>query len=433
MKLSVLVLFLFLPFSFCLAQTSTIVSVNEKVNFVRPEDFGANAFDDKDDSPAINQAVAYAMRTEGITAINFGGGKYIIGSDINANYKGKGNLVRKGILFNGSNSTIFLKGGRFNILTDIVSQQDTKFSFKNFYFYTDNVSRPDGIYVEGACFVDISDCIFERCAVGIWIKSSGMNNINNCKFWGCMTGVRTYRVRDTYIDKCHAYACDYGFYFEGVNDSGSDGNITLSNSVANACNQSNITFNKVYAPVITGVTAEQCKNNLKVISTQFGTLANSFFGPAPNSDYGMEFVQNGMSNDFWTISNINTQDRIKFDGLRSSTITGLSGKLVRNTRQNHAFLFSNSAFLTLSGVNVREIDTQYSILFETSTEYITVGQFHLDKPVMLRGQTYSIKNGFIKGGIKTDSGKYGKLMNLEFTDDSIWKSVVVRNGLIMYF
>lgn len=428
MKVFLILAGLLLTVSFCKAQKLTGSDVAS--GFIRPESFGANPNDEIDDSPAINKAVAYAMKLPGISGILFGSGTYIIDKDIVVDYRGKGQLTRKGIFFQGTNSTIYLKGGGFNILADIKGQQDTKFSFKNFYFYTNNVTRPNGIYIESASFTDISDCIFERCATAVFIKNSGMNSISNCKFWGCINGIKTYRVRDTYVDRCHAYACDWGFMFEGVNDSGSDGNITLSNSVANACTKANVTFTKVYAPVITGLTSEQSPKNLCIISSQFGTLANSFFGPPKDGDYGIEFLQNGMSNDYWTISNINVQGRIRFDGFRSGSISNLSEKLVRDNRQDHAIVFRNSAYLTLSAINIREVSGPYSILFESGSDHISMNNFLLEKPVLVKGDAYSIQNGFIRGGIETGTGKYGKLMDLDFTDDTNWKRTQVSKGVM---
>jgi hypothetical protein len=384
------------------------------------ESFGAVGDEVADDTKAFQAAFTYA-RDHGLSAIELSSGKkYKITNSINLDYRGMGQLERKGLQLNGNGASIFLAvggGGRgygaINILTDPRPQQNTKININNIWFYTDNVNRPNGVYNGGACFVTLQNCVFYQLAEAVKFENAGMCRIDNCFFWGCISGIHTYRCKDSYIDGCHAFACDMAFTIEGVNNAGSDGNVCIVNSVANASTRYNLRMKGVYTPMIADCVFEQSPVNLSIESCNFGKISNVFCGPG-----NVEFISVGkdLTNDYWNIANFDAQGKINLSGLKFSNVTGFKvhGVGSAGNDANAAIILSNCYEDNFSAITIRDSHDKlaWSMFIAPDCSSLTVSGFIADRSLFLKGAVaqrpgrFILSAAIINGGVVTEDKKY---------------------------
>jgi hypothetical protein len=384
------------------------------------ESFGAVGDEITDDTKAFQTAFSYA-RDHGLSAIELSSGKkYKITNSINIDYRGMGQLDRKGVQLNGNGASIFLAVGNagrgyaaINILTDDKPQQNTKFNFNNIWFYTDNINRPNGIYNNHACFVTLQNCVFFQLADAVNFENAGMCRFDNCFFWGCMSGIRMYRCKDSYIDGCHAFACDRAFTIEGVNNAGSDGNVCIVNSVANASTQYNLKMKGVYTPMIANCVFEQSPVNIAVQSCNFGKISNVFSGPG-NIEFSV--IPNGLTNDYWNIANLDAQGKVDFSGLKFSNILGFKvhGVSSVNNRNNAAVTLENCYEDNFSALTIRDSRDRlaWAVYVASNTSSVTVSNLISDRSIFLKGVAADRPGQFIlcasiiNGSVITEDKKY---------------------------
>lgn len=320
--------FLLVLFAFPAASQNPQGRLNNPVinTEIRPENFGAVGDGKNDDTKGLNDMVSFAL-SRGLSTVSLTAGKqYHITQSININFLGKGQLNRQGIKIDGNNASIFLdvkNGDRgywaINIVSDSRSQQNTRIDINNIWFYTDNKQRPNGIHNSFNNFVTVSNCMFYQVATAILFEKAGMCRFNNNWFWGCVEGIITNRMKDTYIDGCHAYGCERGFLLQGSNDSGADGNVCITNSVANQCVDFALKMKGLYTPMITNSVFETSHNNIIIESCQYGKMSNVFCGPG-----NLKMNVTTLTNDYWNISNLDCQGDVSLQGLKFSTVTGLT-------------------------------------------------------------------------------------------------------------
>ncbi|QJD97563.1 hypothetical protein HH214_17625 [Mucilaginibacter robiniae] len=394
------------------------------------EAFGAIGNGNADDTQAFRTAFTYA-RDHDLSVINLSSGKkYKISNNIDVDYRGQGQLERRGLQLNGNGASIFLsvKNGNngyfaFNILTDDRPQQNTKFNINNVWFYTDNVNRPNGIYNSHACFTTINNCVFYQLGTAINFQYAGMCRFDNCYFWGCVDGIKTYRCKDSYIDGCHAFACDKAFTIEGVNNAGSDGNICVVNSVANSSTQYNLRMKGLYTPMIANCVLEQSPMNLFVESCQFGKLSNVFSGPG-----NIAFVSTGsdLTNDYWNIANLDAQGKIELGGLKFSNVTGFKvhGVGSANNEANAAIQLSNCDEVNFTALTIRDSRDQlaWSMAFAPNCSSITISNLNADRSILMKGSSsqrpgrFFLTGSIINGIVITEDKQYKASEIFEYID-----------------
>ena len=387
---------------------------------VNIEAFGAIGDGITDDTQSFQKAFNYA-RDHDLFAINLSSGKkYKISNNIDIDYRSKGQLERRGVQLNGNGAAIFLsvKGKNsgyytFNILTDPKPQQNTKFNFNNIWFYTDNVNRPNGIYNSYGNFVSISNCVFYQLATALNFQYAGMCRFDNCFFWGCVEGIKTYRCKDSYINGCHAFACDRAFTMEGVNNAGSDGNMCISNSVANSSTQYNLKMKGLYTPMISNCVFEQSPTNLYIQSCQFGKLSNVFSGPG-----NIKFISigNDQSNDYWNIANLDAQGKVELNSLKFSNITGFKvhGVNSSDNQDNAAVVLNNCYEINIAALTIRDSrdNLKWSMAISPNCSSITISNLITDRSLLLKGNVRNrggllfVSSAIIKGSIETDDKQY---------------------------
>jgi hypothetical protein len=384
------------------------------------ERFGAVGDGKADDTEAFRAAFIYA-RDHDLSSIDLSSGKkYKISNNIDIDYRKQGQLDRRGLQLNGNGASIFLSvknGNRgyyaFNILTDPRPQQNTKFNINNIWFYTDNVNRPNGIYNSFGCFTVLSNCVFYQLATAVNFENAGMCRFDNCFFWGCVDGIRTYRCKDSYIDGCHAFACDKAFSIEGVNNAGSDGNVCIVNSVANASTQYNLYMKGLYTPMIANCVFEQSPVNMRIESCQFGKLSNVFSGPG-----NIEFVSKGndLTNDYWNIANLDAQGKVEFNGLKFSNVTGFKvhGVGSANNAANAAVILKNCYQDNFTALTIRDSRDRLalSMLVSPDCGSITISNLIADRGILLKGNIQQrsgniiMSTSIINGTITADDNKF---------------------------
>ncbi|WP_158824984.1 hypothetical protein [Mucilaginibacter lacusdianchii] len=393
------------------------------------EAFGAVGDEKADDTRAFQAAFTYA-RDHGLSCIELTSGKkYRITNSINIDYRGQGQLERRGIQLNGNGASIFLSviGGdrgyyAFNILTDAKPQQNTKFNINNIWFFTDNRNRPNGIYNSFACFTTINNCVFYQLATAINFENAGMCRFDNCYFWGCVDGIRTYRCKDSYIDGCHAFACDKAFTLEGINNAGSDGNVCIVNSVANSSTQHNLKMKGLYTPMIANCVFEQSPMNLSIQSSQFGKLSNVFCGPG-----NMEFISaGGLTNDYWNIANLDAQGKVELSGLKFSNVTGFKvhGVSSNNNPANAAVQLNNCYEVNFTAITLRDSRDRlaWGMSISPDCSSITLSNVIADRSIYLRGNVkqrpgrFIMSNAIINGGVVTEDKQYKPTEVFEYID-----------------
>ena len=378
---------------------------------VTVESFGAVGDGQTDDTKAFQAAFKFAQKAGNALITLCATKTYKITNSINLDYRGQGQLDRKGVQVNGNGASIFLAvggGGRgyyaFNILTDPLSQQNTKFNFNNLWFYTDNANRPNGIYNTSACFVIVQNCVFYQLATAVNFEHAGMCRFDNCYFWGCVDGIKTFQCKDTYIDGCHAYGCDKGYTLAGLNNAGSDGNVSIVNSVGNASRVYNLKMKGLYTPMIADCVFEQSPSNILIESCNFGSINNVFSGPG-----NILFSSSGLTNDYWNISNVNTQGRIDLNSLKFSNITNFKvhGVNGNNNPSRSSIHLSNCYQDNFAGLIIRESgnDLSSSITIDQDCSVLTFTGVIADKSIFLKGSNnqrpgnLSLVNGIINGGV----------------------------------
>jgi hypothetical protein len=409
---------------------SSVPSGKVNSGAITVEAFGAIGDGLTDDTKAFQLAFAYAQ-THGLSAIDLAGGKkYKISNSVNIDYRGQGQLDRKGLQLNGNGASIFLASGSggpgyyaINILTDDLPQQNTKFNINNVWFYTDNKNRPNGIYNDHACFVTIDNCVFYQLATAIKFENAGMCRFDNCFFWGCVEGITTYRCKDTYIDGCHAFACDHGYTFAGIDNAGSDGNICIVNSVANASTQCNLKMKGLYTPMVANCVFEQSPVNMSIESCSFGKMSDVFSGPG-----NVEFISTagGQTNDYWNISNIDAQGKVVFNGLKFSNITGFKvhGVSSKGNEVSAAIRLNNCYEDNFTAITSRDSrdGLAWSLYISPDCSSLTISNLIADRSVFLKGNStqrpgrFILSTSIINGGVATEDKQYKPTEMFDYID-----------------
>ncbi|WCT14904.1 hypothetical protein [Mucilaginibacter jinjuensis] len=394
------------------------------------ESFGAIGDGIADDTQAFRAAFTYA-RDHDLSSIDLSSGrKYKISGQIDIDYRGQGQLERRGIQLNGNGASIFLavkNGDRgyyaFNILTDPRPQQNTKFNINNVWFYTDNQSRPNGVHNSFGNFVTLSNCVFYQLATAVFFEYAGMCRFDNCYFWGCVEGIRAYRCKDSYIDGCHAFACDKAYTIEGINNAGSDGNVCIVNSVGNGSTQYNLRMKGLYTPMIANCVFEQSPMNLSIESCQFGKLSNVFSGPGD-----IEFVSTGtdLTNDYWNIANLDAQGKVELNGLKFSNVTGFKvhGVGSANNIANAAVILNNCNEVNFAALTIRDSRDRlaWSMVVSPNCSSITISNLIADRSLLLKGAInqrqglFLLSVSIINGNVSTDDKKYKRTEIFEYLD-----------------
>ncbi|HEX8278551.1 MAG TPA: hypothetical protein VF540_07640, partial [Segetibacter sp.] len=317
---------------------------------IKPEWYGAKANGESDDKDAIQAAVNYVLSQPGIAKIRLTSNIYRLNSNVTVNL-GPGRTTR-GIVVSGSNSKVYCAGGGFVCVAANQGQQESKVTFEDLYFYGNANSKVNAISQTFVDFFTVRDCKFNTVAAAISMSYCGMGLVTNCFFWSCEYGVKLLQMRDTKISLSHAYHCKYGYYLEGAPDGNifnTSGGVTVDQCTANASGVSNMYLRRLYAPVITGAQLEQSPNNLTIISCQYGTWTGGFIGPSTSNESGAYSIlvndAGGFSNDFWNVTGMNAQGRVRLNAARQWQIANFI--LINNNKNNG----SDNANLTLNNCN----------------------------------------------------------------------------------
>lgn len=411
-------------------------------HFLTPEMFGAAGDGKTDDIIAFRKMFAFA-KSQNLATIEAGSGKtYKLTSFVELNYLKQGTIDSK-LQFNGNGCRIFLAAGpggngwwAFNIATDKTPYQNTKFNFNNITFSCDNVNRPSAIKVSGACFVTIESCKFENLGQGVNFEFAGMSRINNCWAWGCVVGFLTYRSRDIYINECHAYGCDWGYKLEGVNNFGSDGNVSVTNSVANACKKFNIKLKGLYTPFINNCVFELAPTNISIESCNYGKMSNVFCGPGT-----FEIIKDPkmLSNDFWNISNMDCQGLVTINSLKFSNITNFKVSVVsgRDNPESTSIIFSDGYKNNISALTVEGTrpEVKNAIVVYPNCNIFTWSNLLLDRQFILKGKdrggVHIMAASIINGDVIAEGGAFKKAENFDYLSTADGTKHAVKNGKIV--
>jgi hypothetical protein len=363
-----------------------------------PEEFGAVGDGLHDDSAAFQAAVNAAQKQHSFAVIRLSAGKaYKICHAITIDYRGQGQILRQGISFLGVGSKVFLYGstGSFfaiNVLLDRLPEQDTKVLFDGIWFYTDNVNRPNGIYTNYACFVTIRNCVFYQLWDAVSVEYGYKISVLDCSFHGNHLGVKMFRTRDSTIMACSAFGNEIGYWVEGVNDAGSDGDVSIVNcDIAGGyvLGRIGIYMKRLYTPHLSDVIAETEKENgILMESCQFANLSNIWLGPQGAAGLVVRTVSGGLDSAYWNISNLTTQTetdlgRLLFSTLSNINIVGLG------TNPSRTFLRMNDChYLTVSNMSGREFtarDVLSAVKIENSSSILFQGGLIEGKPMLFAG------------------------------------------------
>jgi hypothetical protein len=362
-----------------------------------PEEFGAAGNGMQDDSSAFQSAVDAALKLHSFAVIRLAAAKtYKISRPVTIDYRGQGQILRQGISFLGVGSKVLLYGSTgsffgFNILLDPLPEQDTKVVFDGIWFYTDNANRPNGIYTNYACFVTLRNCVFYQLWDAVSIGWGYKISVLDCAFHGNHIGVRMFRTRDSTIMACTAFANAISFWIEGVNNAGSDGNVSIVNCavVGGKLGRVGIYMKRLYTPHLSDLVVEtQTENGILMESCQFANLNNIWLGPEGGAGLVIRTTPGGLDSAYWNISNLTTQTetdlaRLMFSTLSNINIAGLGANPSRTFLR-----FDDCHYVTISNLSGREFTAKgvsSAVMIERSSSIVVHGGLIEGKPILLAG------------------------------------------------
>lgn len=365
---------------------------------VVPEEFGAVGDGAHDDSGAFQAAVNAAQKQHSFAVIRLSAGKtYRICHAVTIDYRGQGQILRQGISFLGVGSKIFLYGPTgsffaFNILLDGLPEQDTKVLFDGIWFYTDNANRPNGIYTKYACFVTFRNCVFYEVWDAVSVEYGYKISVLDCSFHGNHIGVKMFRTRGSTIMACTAFSNEITFWIEGVNDPGSDGDVSIINcDIAGGyiVGRIGIYMKRVYVPHLSDVVVEtQRENGILMESCNFANLNNIWLGPQGGAGLVVRTAPGGLDSAYWNISNLTTQTETDLGRLMFSTLSNIN-IMGLGTNPSGTFLRMNDChYVTVSNVCGSDFTARgvlSAVKIENSSSILFQGGLIQGKPMVFAG------------------------------------------------
>lgn len=344
------------------------------------------------DSPALQKA--FNLGNEGFYRVqalsNLVAGGFKLGTKVSLDYTGQGLVENKGISLSGP-AILYPNGitdAVIAITTDQLGQQDTRFVFENLYVNGDGSNYPALVQLNAAQFVTIRDIVTMNAGPivqgtypaaqilvdGVW--SFGNGNANGLMFDRC---------HDVTVDNYHSFGNAIGLLATGTNNAGADGGLIVSNIQANSGTTYGISLSAIYTPMFSNGIVETNPVHFHVANTNFGMLNNFWFGPA--TSYALKFEwASGITNDFWKISNIDTQNESDFVALNFSNISNLAVHDLTVTASGGALHFASSTYNSLSDLIIRnDPGLTYSLVFDATCGANSVNGGRYEYPIYLKG------------------------------------------------
>lgn len=397
-------------------------------NVLNVKDYGALGDGIHDDTVGIQAAVTSAVNSGKFATVYFPPGTYKITNTISANYKTKGLIHRQGIKFKGDHAALFLAGPSdvwaFKVELDPYVTHDSFFEFEGFWFYTNNISRMNGIYSTYACYLTIQDCVFNQLWNGLYLSFGSNVRVSACDFFGCNKGAELYRCRDSLVFNSYAYASgEAGFFLHGIHDFGTDGAVRMEQCVALSSAKYGIRFVGVYTPIISNIISEHNNANLSVESCQYGSLSNLYSGPVDGANgLGLQFTLapvapdpaagTSLSNLCWNIRGVTVQAETRFGNLQSSKVDGLISRVCGSSVNGAVVSIINSFEVEFNAI-LREIGPGVSMGLRVFSDCWGI----------------KINGGYYEKKIKFDNGRTGNnIINAPQVQGDIEFEGSVRDG-----
>lgn len=364
--------------------------------------FGAKGDGETDDSEAIKKAFNYAYKTNNkYIYIIFPKGKYLLTSNISLNFQGEGTNLIKNIKIIANGSEIFLSGSGFygfSIIMDTSAEQDTLVEISGFIFSTDNVNRPSAIYTNYACSLNVHNCIFFRTWTGYRAENAFAVNVDKCSFIGCAEPLTFKDVRDSNINNCIATSCGSGYFIDGKNDYGKNGNVHINNCVSILCTDIAVRVKGQYTPFINNLVVETSRIGLQIENCDYGVFSNIFIGPCTEKSIVIKKDEETQStNDYNIFNNIIIQTEADIADCVNCTFTNI---LIYGTSSMPSPInFSNVTYSKIDNLNVKNLITssKYVNFNNCSRIFFTGGTLCLPVKINGTGQ-FLMSNTFFDEG-----------------------------------
>lgn len=359
------------------------------LDMVSPRSEGADKTGANDSAAAFNTVIAPALTGQvNVAAVK---GTYKLTTPAQLDYTGAGQLTDVGMSFSGPSRLTPVACAVFNVITDYVAQQNTKFIYRDFTSVGAGVAGECAVKHKNTCFGVVENVYARNSGAVVNLDTCGMWRIDGAwAFDSVDYGFRFNKVRDTYVSKTHAYNCDVGYSAEGTNNVATDGNVCIGDSVANACRAYGFHFKGVYTPILHDAIAEQCPTNIKYESSQFGLMHDVFIGPAPTGSKKAIDVSKATdmaTNDYNIFHDIIAQNEISLTDFNFSIIHHVSMQGVASSISGGA-VYVKGAFNVIDGLNIRNISVPYSVYIEAGSSSFMKGGY-VDKPILLAGNSAS--------------------------------------------
>ncbi|GEM_PF-5850303 len=345
-------------------------------NTITPEQAGAYSDGINDDTIGCRKAIEYAY-TIGLTVEFMSNATYIVNDKLlNIDESASTSVSNKSFTLKGNNCRIKLGGlaGDFiiSVILPSVAQNNNKFTIQDFFFYTDNITRPSVFYFKNASWVSISNAVFFQTWVGVKFENGLRNDVNNCSFWGNYVGAHYHRTRDSAVSQTHAFSCEKGLVGTGNSNVATDGNLSLTDFTANACSEKGIELSGLYTPQLNNIIVEHCDIGIDYRSCQFGHLSNLFIGPCNRYSFFGDKQNQGLNNDYTQINNLNIQNEAVFRYMNFSQISNISAQSITSSLSGSVIYVTNSNELDIVNPRVRDSTIYNSILIEIDASDVNV-------------------------------------------------------------
>lgn len=360
-------------------------------NTITPEQAGAFSDGINDDTIGCRKAIEYAY-TIGLTVEFMSNATYIVNDKLlNVDESASTVASTKSFTLKGNNCRMKLGGlaGDFiiTVILPSVAQNNNKFTIQDFFFYTDNITRPSVLYFKNASWISISNTVFFQTWIGAKFEFGLRNDVNNCSFWGNYVGAHYHKTRDSAVSKTHAYGCEKGLLGTGDSDVATDGNLSINDFTANDCSDKGVELAGLYTPQLNNVIVEHCATGIDYRSCQFGHLSNLFIGPCNNYSFYSDKSDSGLSNDYTQINNLNVQNESVLRYLNFSQVSNISAQGVNSSNTNSAIYVTNSQELDVINPKVRDSSVYNSILVETDASDINIHAGSVNKNITFLGNS----------------------------------------------
>lgn len=371
-------------------------------NTITPEQAGAFSDGINDDTIGCRKAIEYAY-TIGLTVEFMSNATYIVNDKLlNVDESASTVASTKSFTLKGNNCRMKLGGlaGDFiiTVILPSVAQNNNKFTIQDFFFYTDNTTRPSVFYFKNASWISLSNAVFFQTWIGAKFELGLRNDVNNCSFWGNSIGLYYQNTRDSAVSQTHAFSCEKGLVASGDSDVATDGNLSLTDFTANACSEKGIELSGLYTPQFNNIIVEHCDIGIDYRSCQFGHLSNIFIGPCNRYSFYSDKKDNGINNDYTQISNLNIQNEATLRYMNFSQVINISAQRVDKSISGGVIYVTNSFELEIVMPKIRDSTIYNGILVEVDAADVNVLGGKVNNHITYTGESYGSVLGTQVGG-----------------------------------